>query len=141
WAVLTNISTDKPGSRSRGHLVVDYLAGRWDAPPNVEEFGGFNLLLGRQDRVDYYSSHAPHQALSYGRYSLSNLPWGASCPRAQRALYCENLEDLAIRTHSYGIRSFTWLTIADLITIEERTYPSLNRRRIQVELDNRFRPN
>ena len=141
WAVITNIPTDKPGTRSRGDLVVHYLAGHWDEPPNVEEYGGFNLLLGRLGRVDYYSSHAPHQALDYGRYSLSNAPLGAPCPRAQQALDCENLDDLAIRTSRYGIRSSTWLTIGDVITIEERTYPSLDHRRIQVEFDNHFRPN
>jgi uncharacterized protein with NRDE domain len=139
WAVLTNIPGAKLGSVSRGQLVVDYLARRWDVPPQ-DDYAGYNLLLGRPGRVDYFSSLAPHRRLDFGRYSLSNVPLGQACERAEKALSSGDLEGLAIRTPDYGLRSVTRLTLAHHGTIEERTYPSGDYRCIEFKLDDHFRP-
>ena len=133
WAALTNIPGLPKGSRSRGQLVVDFLTERWDVPPHLDQYSGFNLLLGHKGQIAYYSSHVPPRTLAHGRYALSNAPLGASL-RAERALSHPQLEDLALQgIPGYGLRCATQLSIADTIIIEERTIPSQEHRRLEVQ--------
>lgn len=165
WAILTNIPTPEeiarvlaPGdnqalppapkvARSRGLLVLDYLTGRWDTPPEGR-YAGFNLLLGRPGRVDYFSSHAPHQTLKPGLYTLANAPLNHPETRTSRArelysLQLTALEELKIDLGHYGTRSTTLLIIEKdaPIRVEELSYPSLDHRSVQIELDHDFLAN
>lgn len=90
WAALTNVRdfrNPREGRVSRGVLVRDYLCGR-EAPgayadrmhARLDDFAGFNLVLGDGAAAWYLSTHtdAP-QSLSPGVYGLSNatldVPW------------------------------------------------------------------
>lgn len=89
-----------PGPRSRGELVMDYLIrhlGQLDPFFNsiqhrLNEYSGFNLLLGRFDDLHYLSNRHPQAApvrLTPGLYGLSNhlldTPW-PKLVRAKQAL-------------------------------------------------------
>lgn len=88
FAALTNRRNPHapPGSRSRGHLVRDYLLGAgtpehfWQQQAGqLAEYGPFNLLAGTADAL-FYGNHAGRwQALSPGIYGISNAeldtPW------------------------------------------------------------------
>jgi uncharacterized protein with NRDE domain len=93
FAAVTNYR--KPGaprgSRSRGHLVSDFLRGELSArdylqsiETNADEFSGFNLLVGQfgveEMELSYFSNRAARIVdLSPGIYGLSNhlldTPW------------------------------------------------------------------
>jgi uncharacterized protein with NRDE domain len=89
FAAVTNYRDPSApvGVRSRGQLVLDFLAGRNDPKTflaQVEcdraEFSGFNFLAADANELWYYSNRgAPPRALSAGVYGLSNhlidTPW------------------------------------------------------------------
>ena len=89
WASVTNVRENKHRNshRSRGWLVRDYLLSK-DPPQEfllniaaqVNEYAGFNLLLGDDKELWYCSNRGPAaQRLEPGIYGLSNhlleTPW------------------------------------------------------------------
>lgn len=83
FAAVTNIrdpSVSRQANRSRGQLTRDFLLGRESATDfldallgQLEEFAGFNLILGDWDNLFYLNSdEAAVQQLSPGVYGLSN---------------------------------------------------------------------
>ncbi len=100
FAALTNYrdpSSVLPDAPSRGHLVSDYLQDVEPARsyldrlmPRADDYNGFNLLLGDETGLYYYSNRAGRfQALAAGLYGLSNdlldTPW-PKLERGRRAL-------------------------------------------------------
>lgn len=90
FSAVTNFrdpSSTKTGTLSRGELVRDYLLG--EMPPEQylneiakkkDQYNGFNLLVGNQDQLSYYSNHDNHiHTLKAGLYGVSNhlldTPW------------------------------------------------------------------
>ncbi len=89
-SMLTNYRDPKnidPAAPSRGHLVSGYLEG--SAPPlkyletlqtNGKQYNGFNLIVGNQHELWYYSNYKQGiQQLTPGFYGISNklleTPW------------------------------------------------------------------
>jgi len=100
FAALTNYRDPdrvRPDAPSRGHLVRDYLCGDRSASAYLDrlrasgaDYNGFNLLLGDETGLYYYSNRASgFQALTPGLYGLSNhlldTPW-PKLKRGRRAL-------------------------------------------------------
>lgn len=100
FAALTNYRDPHhalPGAPSRGHLVSDYLQGAEPARayldrliPRAGAYNGFNLLLGDETGLYYYSNRAGGvRRLGPGLYGLSNhlldTPW-PKLERGRRAL-------------------------------------------------------
>ena len=100
FAALTNYRDPRhvlPNAPSRGHLVSAYLQS--DEPartyldrlaPRAVAYNSFNLLLGDENGLHYYSNRAGGlQALTPGLYGLSNhlldTPW-PKLERGRRAL-------------------------------------------------------
>lgn len=87
FAAVTNYRDPKQalGSKSRGLLVNNFVAG--EQPPadylgslTMDEYTGFNLLLGDVNQIYYSSNRGDHaKALTPGIYGLSNhlldSPW------------------------------------------------------------------
>jgi uncharacterized protein with NRDE domain len=110
WAAVTNFRDQfhlrRADARSRGDLVVDFLAG--DAfpsehiariAPSASEYNGFNLLVGDGREVAWMSNRGPegqavHSILEPGVYGLSNdlldTPW----PKVRRGK--ERLREILI---------------------------------------------
>ena len=93
-AAVTNIrELERPvGLRSRGSLVVDYLAGAGSAERYAEratrdgaEFGPFNLLVGDGPDLWFASNRAPPVRLGAGLHSFSNAPAGVEWPKTASA--------------------------------------------------------
>ncbi|MCU0806764.1 MAG: NRDE family protein [Candidatus Contendobacter sp.] len=95
FAALTNYRDPRsvqPNAPSRGHLVSDYLQG--DEPalgyldrltPRAAAYNGFNLLLGDETGLYYYSNRAAGvQALPPGLYGLSNHLLDTPWPKLER---------------------------------------------------------
>ena len=96
WAALTNVrdpSHPRPATRSRGHLVTDFLRAD-DSPQGFaeavyasrEQYDGFNLVVGQGATARVVSTHADRiWRLEQGVYGLSNdildTPW----PKVSRA--------------------------------------------------------
>ncbi|HUH66549.1 MAG TPA: NRDE family protein [Syntrophales bacterium] len=88
-AMLTNYRERPPFGRnapSRGWLVRDFLIGDDDPQAYVErirsekdKYNGFNLIVGDQKGLFYYSNRGEMRELSPGLYGLSNrlldTPW------------------------------------------------------------------
>ncbi|KIH77786.1 Uncharacterized conserved protein, contains NRDE domain [Geoalkalibacter ferrihydriticus] len=97
WAAVTNVRNPqdmKPGRRSRGRLVRDFLRGTL-APgcflrklaPEAASFPGFNLLLGSAAQAWYFSNRnscAPRR-LEEGIYGLSNARLDTPWPKVRGA--------------------------------------------------------
>lgn len=94
FAAITNVrapTEKRDGAPSRGALVADYLIGQATPEEYIEEispraqlFNGFNLLIGDQDKLIWFSNRAQDdvrngKVLSPGIYGLSNgtldTPW------------------------------------------------------------------
>ena len=90
FAALTNYREPgaAAGTRSRGHLVADFLRGELDPhhyaeqlQAEAQDYAGFNLLLGDSGQLIYLSNRAEGgpQSLRPGVYGLSNAlldtPW------------------------------------------------------------------
>lgn len=93
FAALTNIRSPgaRSGPRSRGTLVLDYLAGRM-APDeymaslrdDVDGYAGFNLLAGNMQELWYLNSQQGQpQQLAPGVYGLSNAALNSPWPKLQ----------------------------------------------------------
>jgi uncharacterized protein with NRDE domain len=99
FAALTNIrapSERRDGAPSRGALVADYLSGD-DTPQEyvarikagTDDFNGFNLLIGDEDTMIWYSNRDRGDArngapLEPGIYGLSNDRLDAPWPKVVR---------------------------------------------------------
>lgn len=96
FAALTNYrdpSAVKPGTRSRGRLVSDYLCGQ--EPPQAylcrvaaesDSYNGFNLLVGDWETLFYFSSRTGRvEEVSPGIHGLSNHLLDTPWPKVVRA--------------------------------------------------------
>ena len=97
FAALTNYrdpSRIMTGAPSRGHLVSDYLRGEQSAravlkglPSVADRYNSFNLLLGDETGLYYYSNRAGEpRALPPGLYGLSNHLLDTPWPKLRRGL-------------------------------------------------------
>lgn len=95
FAALTNFrdpSANRNGAPSRGALVRDYLAGREIPLAYLERiarsgasYNGFNLLVGDQNGLFYYSNRRPDiQAVGPGIHGLSNRFLNTPWPKVER---------------------------------------------------------
>jgi uncharacterized protein with NRDE domain len=90
FAAVTNYrqgTRETAASRSRGHLVSDYLTTSTDPETYLDQverhatlYNGFNLILGNARRLFYYSNReGERRTLGRGIYGLSNhlldTPW------------------------------------------------------------------
>lgn len=121
FAALTNIRSPgaRPGPRSRGKLVLDYLTG--DLTPaqymasltgELEGYAGFNLLVGTPDQLLHLNSeNGPAQELQPGIYGLSNASLNSPWPKL--TALCRGLEDNLQADHA---------TLLNLL-MDSREYP------------------
>lgn len=97
FAAITNYRDPvrvKPGAPSRGHLVSDYLRGDQPARAALQQlqviadrYNSFNLLLGDETGLYYYSNRAGEpQALEPGLYGLSNHLLDTPWPKLKRGV-------------------------------------------------------
>jgi uncharacterized protein with NRDE domain len=94
FAAVTNIrELERPvGLRSRGSLVIDYLANAGSAQRYAAraardgaEFGPFNLLIGDGPELWFASNRAPPAKLGIGLHAFSNAPAGVEWPKTASA--------------------------------------------------------
>jgi uncharacterized protein with NRDE domain len=95
WAAVTNYRGAVPDAgepRSRGRLVADYLMGDQTPEgyverllPRADEYAGFNLLVGDDERVVYFGNRGGSpRALEPGIYGLSNHLLDTPWPKVER---------------------------------------------------------
>lgn len=97
WAALTNVRIpgEAPGTRSRGELVVDFLAGGGGGSAmsylqrlmeREDVYGGFNLVVADTRGVYYWSNRggAPPSAVAPGIHGISNAGLDTPWPKVQR---------------------------------------------------------
>ncbi|MCB1671243.1 MAG: NRDE family protein [Gammaproteobacteria bacterium] len=94
FAAVTNFRSPGAGSgvRSRGFLIRDFLLGEVPASDylnsvreNLDEYGGFNLLVGDTRELLYLNGvDAEIQVLQPGFYGLSNAALDSDWPKVQR---------------------------------------------------------
>ncbi|MFD1706370.1 NRDE family protein [Siminovitchia sediminis] len=109
FAALTNYRSpaefQKPYKRSRGQIVKDFLAGN-EAPIEFlkrlqhkkEEYRGFNILVGDQKELYYYSNIGNQiQKLQAGIYGLSNDQLDTPWPKAEKGK--QHLQQLLNRSN------------------------------------------
>ena len=95
WTAVTNYREGEAASapRSRGELTSEFLQGNksienfaTEALHNGDLFGGFNLLLGDDEKLLYCSNREPNsRQLPPGIYSLSNHLLDSPWPKAVHA--------------------------------------------------------
>lgn len=93
FAALTNYRDPRlrPGTRTRGELVGDFLTGRQSAADMARavaerggDYGGFNLLLGDADSLWIIGHDQPPLAVSPGWHGLSNARLDTPWPKLSR---------------------------------------------------------
>jgi len=94
FAAITNYrepGNQKPSAPSRGGLISDYLIGN-DGPAayldrikaNARQYNGFNLLVGDNERLMYYSNRGGEvMQLEPGIYGLSNRRLDTDWPKVR----------------------------------------------------------
>ncbi len=107
-AALTNIRRpgQPPARRSRGDLVAGFLTGTESIDDylqrvmdRLDEYAGFNLLLGDGQRLCYlHSAAGSPQYLSAGTYGLSNAGLDTPWPKLVKAR--QGLEALGSQPHA-----------------------------------------
>lgn len=91
-AAVTNVrepGNPGPGSRSRGELTRNFLAGSIGAEAYLRqlntrgrEYAGFNLLLGEPDKLWFYSNREHRiRSIEPGVYGISNGAFDESWPK------------------------------------------------------------
>ncbi|MFZ1827849.1 MAG: NRDE family protein [Candidatus Competibacteraceae bacterium] len=97
FAAITNYRDPRrvmAGAPSRGHLISGYLQGEQSAcaaleqlPAVADRYNSFNLLLGDETGLYYYSNRAGQpRALPPGLYGLSNHLLDTPWPKLRRGL-------------------------------------------------------
>jgi uncharacterized protein with NRDE domain len=123
FGAVTNIyEPAKIPGNSRGLLVKDFLLGSKSPGEYVDslrtkirEFAPFNLVLGDQRELVYFSSPLPSaQKLSPGIYGFSNDVLGSSWPKIARGT--RSLQKLTGRSKPIRIRD-----LFDILTSDEGT--------------------
>ena len=95
FAAVTNIrdpSQPEQKTRSRGELTINFLRGGQSAAeyceslmPHLEQFAGFNLLIGDGETIYYVNNHAHLiRNLEPGIYGLSNGLLNSDWPKVNR---------------------------------------------------------
>lgn len=93
-AAVTNVresSSQEPGTRSRGELTRNYLTEPVSAldylhqlEPRIQEYAGFNLLLGDLDALYFYSNRgAQIDRIEAGVYGVSNGDFDEPWPKLE----------------------------------------------------------
>ncbi|HZW14385.1 MAG TPA: NRDE family protein [Noviherbaspirillum sp.] len=155
FAAITNVRAldeKRDGAPSRGELVADYLVGQSSPEDYIEEiasraelFNGFNLLVGNQHEMIWYSNRAKDderngKVLAPGIYGLSNgtldTPWpkvvrtkaqfaSLLCQGAPEEAFFEMLTDTArasdCRLPRTGV-SMEWERVLSSVCIESPEY-------------------
>jgi uncharacterized protein with NRDE domain len=95
FAALTNIRDPRQplGERSRGELPLQFLRGDSDAEvflaelqPRLEQYSGFNLLLGDRHALYFFNSEQGEiRRLMPGLYGLSNADLDTPWPKVLRS--------------------------------------------------------
>jgi len=95
FAAVTNYrdpSNLKSNALSRGQLVGRYLTGKQrpedylrKITPTVDRYNDFNLLLGDDERILFFSSCAKSRELKPGIYGLSNHVLDSPWPKVRRS--------------------------------------------------------
>jgi len=130
WATVTNIreglrEKKNHNSKSRGWLVRDYLQSEkspteffTSTQPTVDEFAGFNLLLGNGQDLWYFSSRdSSIKLLPPGIYGLSNHLLDTPWPKLVRGK--ESLKKLFSKTSFNREEAFALLAETTLAPEEE----------------------
>lgn len=96
FAALTNVreTPSQTATKSRGHLVADFLRDKAPAETFLRElirhhalFKGFNLLVGDNESLFYFSNRDPRiQTLAPGYYGLSNHLLNSPWPKLTQGL-------------------------------------------------------
>jgi len=97
FAALTNYrdpSSFRPEARSRGHLVKDYLNSNLapktytaDLPNGGSAYNGFNLLMGTNDSMYYYSNREKIiRQIPAGIHGLSNALLNTPWPKVSKGI-------------------------------------------------------
>ena len=96
FAALTNVreTQSQTTAKSRGHLVADFLQDTASPDTFLQElaqhqrlFKGFNLLVGDENSLFYFSNRDPRiQRLAPGYYGLSNHLLNTPWPKVRRGL-------------------------------------------------------
>lgn len=96
FAAITNIrgpSEIRPNAPTRGNLVSNYLAGAAtpadyieEISPHAADYNGFNLLVGNQDELIWYSNRGEQderngKPMKPGMYGLSNSLLDCTWPK------------------------------------------------------------
>ena len=128
FAAVTNIreAARRPALRSRGSLVVEYLAGATSAEQHAEravddgpDLGPFNLLLYDGRELWFASNRAPAARLDLGLHAFSNAPAGVEWPKTASA----RAGALRLLAHAEPIESlFTLLAERDDSGSAEQRY-------------------
>jgi uncharacterized protein with NRDE domain len=116
FAALTNVrapNDQRDDARSRGELAADFLTGTMSAKAYVahlaqasDDYNGFNLLVGDQHELIWYSNRAADdvrngQPITPGIYGLSNARLDTPWPKVVRtkaefaSLLCQGATDEA----------------------------------------------
>jgi uncharacterized protein with NRDE domain len=94
FAAVTNVreAAPRPGLRSRGELVTEFLAGAESAEQYAARatrdgahYGAFNLLVHDGGELWLASNRGAAQALGPGLHSFSNAPAGVEWPKTASA--------------------------------------------------------
>jgi uncharacterized protein with NRDE domain len=123
FGAVTNIyGPAKISGNSRGLLVKDFLLGNKSPTEyagslknKIREFASFNLVLGNQSELVYFSSPlAVAQQLSPGIYGLSNDVLGSSWPKIARGT--RSLQKLTGRSKPIRIRDLFDILTSNVTT-------------------------
>ena len=138
FAALTNIRDPRQpkGERSRGELPVEFLRGEANAAdflagllPCVEQYSGFNLLLGDRHGLFFLNSERGEvECLQPGLYGLSNADLDTPWPKGQKELFFDaDVMGIEAARHGLGIALLDPFIVQDaladgsLVTPGERT--------------------
>lgn len=150
FAAVTNLRGAVQRTRSRGHLVSDYVT-RGLLPEDVSEYAGFHLVAGEAGGELLYVTPEGRHPLQPGIHAFSNAPAGESWPKmataaesTHQALAIDDVEaliddrmrflttslgtsererEIFIADERYGTRAATVIIVApDAVHFAEQTF-------------------